>query len=374
MDLYKDPKAWNKNQQYPNWVMTLNYGSEGQLDFESAQLGVAAVCEKSDYWIYGKEVASTGQKHFQAYFQLEAKQRLTAIKKWSPFLNTCHLEPARGDEVQNKTYCSKEGDFLESDTEPRKVNPGKREKVRWEETASLAKQGRFMECEPQMQVLHLPAMMRLYNYCKPNPDDLPHTWRAQWYWGPPGTGKSLTARTEIKAAKPGGVYMKLLNKWWDNFREDQGVIMEDVDHETCKHLGNHIKLWLDIYPFSSEVKGTVGTLRPDMIIVTSNYHPFLLFGHDAMLYGAVMRRLNLRYFPRNGEAAPEYPAPTEELKPGCTLVFTPPNTSPNAVEAPATPEPPGRPHFPITRETIDVTNEPDPSEDEADEEGETFEI
>lgn len=362
---YKTRKQWNITQQYPNWVMTINYGAEGQLDKEMVQQGLATLCEKAEYWCYGWEKApTTGQLHVQAYVQLEKKERLSAIKKWSPFLSTAHLEPARGDEVQNKEYCMKEGDFHESESEPRKINPGKREKVRWAETAELAKKGRFMETEPQMQLLFLNHMMKLHNYCKPAPEPLHHSWRAEWLWGPPGTGKSLTARREIATAKTGGVYMKLLNKWWCNWQTDQGVIMEDVDPETAKHLGNHMKIWCDIYPFTAEVKGTAGTIRPDTLKITSNYHPFELFGHDEKLFKAMMRRLRLRYFPKNGENPPDFPGEDEIVQAGGTMVFSPPAS---IASVPDTPSSKNRPHFPITREIIDVSDEPDPDRDEAEE-------
>lgn len=347
--------------------MTLNYGGPSQITEEDALLGVASVCEKSDYWCYGKETApTTGQKHLQCYFQLTKKARMETIKKWHNFLRTCHLEPARGDEVQNKEYCKKEGAFAESETEPRKINAGRRESDRWTETAELAKRGRFMETDPQMQVLHLTHMQRLYNHCKPNPEALTHTWRAEWFYGPPGTGKSLTARREIATVKPGGVYMKLLNKWWDNFQEDQGVIMEDVDHETAKHLGNHIKVWCDIYPFTSEFKGGAGPLRPDVMYITSNYHPYQLFGHDELLFKAILRRVNLRYFPKNGESPPDYPGLDSASNPGETMQFvTPPPSLTRGLMGSKTPEPEGRPHFPLT---IDVSEDADPSSDSEEEE------
>lgn len=254
------------------------------------------------------------------------------------------------------------------------IHPGKREQDRWAINLALAKEGKFLELDPQIQFLHLAAAQKVHGYFRQAPVELDFSWRADWFYGPPGTGKSRTARQLIKEAKPGGTYMKMLNKWWCNFKEDQGVILEDIDIETAKHLGNFIKVWFDIYPFSNESKQLTNAIRPDLIIATSNYHPFELWGHDQMLYEAIMRRIKIRWFGNEGDVEPTWPQPTGK-KSGTALSFVPPTPLPlvrqNCI-VPETPASASRPHFPIVREVVDVTNDPDPDtevdEDEEDEE------
>ena len=65
------------------------------------------------YLIYGREVGDEGTPHLQGYVQLKKITRLTGMKKLHP---TAHWEVAKGTEEQNRTYCSKEGDFQEFGT------------------------------------------------------------------------------------------------------------------------------------------------------------------------------------------------------------------------------------------------------------------
>lgn len=87
----------------------------------------------------------------------------------------------------------------------------------------------------------------------------------EWIVGKPGVGKSHYAR-----AKNPEHYDKPLNKWWDDYKGQPAVILDDFSREHSV-LGSHLKRWADKYPFTAEVKGGATRLRPQRIIVTSNY-------------------------------------------------------------------------------------------------------
>lgn len=87
----------------------------------------------------------------------------------------------------------------------------------------------------------------------------------EWYWGPTGTGKSRKAHTENPDA-----YIKNQNKWWDGYKGQDVVIIEEWSPDV-KGLTSYLKIWSDRYPFNAEVKGSSDKIRPQKIIITSNY-------------------------------------------------------------------------------------------------------
>ena len=74
---------------------------------------------------------------------------------------------------------------------------------------------------------------------------------------------------------PEEVHTKNINKWFDDYDPTvhKAILLDDFDltHST---LGHYLKIWADKYPFQAEVKGSSKySIRPEAIIVTSNYKP-----------------------------------------------------------------------------------------------------
>lgn len=218
------------------------------------------------YMLFGYEIAESGTPHLQGmcYFGL---QKTFAACKTFLGCKEVHVEACRNIE-KSVTYCKKGGHYFEFGQCPATPQErGKLAQARWSIALEAAKTGRFEEIEPQLQISQARNLEFIYNRELNSRKLVDTTCTMLWLWGPTGTGKSMDAR----AAFP-GAYQKMCNKWWDGYTDQDVAMMEDFDKEH-KYLCHHLKIWLDRYPFTAEVKGLVRTLRPKILVVTSNYPP-----------------------------------------------------------------------------------------------------
>lgn len=91
-----------------------------------------------------------------------------------------------------------------------------------------------------------------------------------WIVGPTGSGKS---RMVHDAFDPSRIYHKSLDKWWDAYRGEKCVLIEDADPVHCKHLARDLKLWSDRYSLLVEKRhGHLRITPADYnLIVTSKF-------------------------------------------------------------------------------------------------------
>jgi len=220
------------------------------------------------YIIVGKEVGENGTPHLQGFICFSNKKSMKQLKDFFP---TAHFEIKRGTFEQASTYCKKENDFFEWGTLP--MDPkdkGDAFIAIMTETMECIRDGRYTDI-PMEATHHIRAceyrvqkeaqQLRVLENIQG--EELPH----EWYYGGAGTGKSLRARQENP-----GAYLKMCNKWWDGYTNEDVVIIEDFDKDH-KCLVHHLKIWADRYVFPMEFKGGKSDIRPKKIIVTSNYHP-----------------------------------------------------------------------------------------------------
>jgi len=243
-------------QRSRTWCFTLNnYTTEEE---EGCRL------IETVYTIFGKEVGEQGTPHLQGYLRFKNEKSLAQLKKLLP---RAHLMIAKGTPSDNRKYCSKDGDVFEKGIPPlTDIEKGQKEKKRWKRALEEAQEGNlayFEENEPQIYLMHRNKILSHKKYKTEVIDgELEH----EWWVGPTGTGKSKKAWEEHP-----GHFRKQLNKWWDGYRGQEVVVIEEWSPKNDCTAAN-FKIWSDRYPFNAQVKGgTLENIRPRKIIVTSNY-------------------------------------------------------------------------------------------------------
>lgn len=257
------------------WCFTWNNYMES--DILKLQEYIGRECE---YAIYGKEKApDTGTHHLQGYLYLKTKKRLGTLK--TEISTTPHWEASKGTPQQNKDYCSKEGDAWEFGTLPgtRTEKSGEKTKERWNKMIELAKEGNWEELEreyPKETVqykrtwreINLEALKQ-ERHDEWNDDDLKsHFW---WIQGSTGSGKSHVVH-EIAKMFGEQPYPKGLHKWWNGYRKQRVIHVEEATPKAMEYLGHYMKQWADKWGFQPEVKNSfIDYVVPEFFIVTSNY-------------------------------------------------------------------------------------------------------
>lgn len=261
------------------WCLTINNYTEAHV--------AAFDAYECEYKIRGFEIAASGTPHLQAYIFKKKKASGAQLKRLLP---TAHLELAKGTPQQNRTYCSKDGDFKEFGEIPVKgkrtdlttfVNESKSSSSKFSESTLLEEYASLVARYPQF-------VDRVQSHYHP-PTKLKKLDN-HWFHGPPGTGKTVRATLHNPS-----YFVKAANKWWDGYAGQHTVILEDISPEQGKFLLYFIKIWADFAPFLGQVKCSTMFIRPQSIIVTSNYS-IQQMGWDDVSATAVGRRFTQKFY------------------------------------------------------------------------------
>jgi hypothetical protein len=262
-----------------HWVFTLNNPDE---EAELIIYGLKVLNDCVQYIVAGKEVGDSGTPHFQGYISLTDKKYLQFVKDLFYPLQP-HLEIARGTPLEASNYCKKgsqthaewsqagtnglhygvDADFFEDGTLP--LTGAQATKENWAAVKACAQSNELDNIDPEIYIKHYHTLRAIAKDNLVMPPDAPDV-TGIWIMGPAGCGKSRMAREDYRP-----YYAKLLNKWWDGYKGEPYVIMDDLDPTTAKYLTHHIKIWCDRYGFNAEIKGGALAIRPLKFIITSQY-------------------------------------------------------------------------------------------------------
>lgn len=201
----------------------------------------------------------TEHLHIQFFMNFKQPNRISAITKHDKRI---HVEKVKINNGADN-YCMKKETRVDGPIElgikPVKVFS----KVDWEEVWSKAKDGKIEEIPASIRVIHYNKLKQI---AKDNIQfkDCEHL-RGIWVYGKAGTGKSKWAREQSTS-----IYPKLCNKWWDGYKGEQVVVMDDIGPEH-KCLAQQLKIWSDRYDCILETKGGAAHSNYEWFIVTSQY-------------------------------------------------------------------------------------------------------
>lgn len=263
-----------------NWCFTINNPTEDDDPRKWDAKYVSWQLEQGD----------EGTPHYQGYVEFDKVKRLSAMKKIN---DRAHWENRLGTQQQAIDYTRK--------AETRKEGP-------WESGEKAAGQGSRSDLQTVCDKIKEGASMKsiaedygplyvqygrgLDKYAQVLAPEYNHDdTRGVWYWGKPGTGKSMTARQEYP-----GAYLKQQNKWFDGYAGQKAVILDDLDKLGGDKLGHYLKIWADRYACTAEVKGAQVNLQHETFVVTSNYHPDTMWPEDEELCEAIKRRFKIKEF------------------------------------------------------------------------------
>lgn len=349
MDTESDEENGNRRKRAKqesavvNWVFTIYPDAIGGWNLTRDVCKI--ITDLSVYAMFGKEKCpTTGREHLQCFCVLKKRMRRSALS--SATHKSIHWEPMNGSLEDNEAYCSKDRDVMVHGTRP--LTGGERERLRWTQARkALIETGDVNKVEDdQIFVQHYSAISAIANHNARRPDALDDVC-GEWHFGIPKSGKSFAAFSHPT------FYFKMPNKWWDGYRGEEVVVLDDVSPRHKEWLGDFLKIWCDRYAFRGEIKNGGGMFRPKKFIVTSNYSIYECFAGCEDI-AAIRRRFSkVFYYPEvynetrgvvrqdvssdsdYAALVPATPAtvPTVNLPTPATVVLsaqqsTPPNTQP----------------------------------------------
>lgn len=270
------------NAKAKHWTATINNYDDGDIRM------FTHIEELATYYVYGKETGDSGTKHLQCYITFKKPTSLNQLKRIWP-KGHFEIKFQKSTPQQTSNYCKKDGEYMEWGILPesKSTNGGEATKQKWIQMKTAAQESRLDDIPAKEFIIYYKTFKQIsfdYQKTPTNLDKLNN----EWIVGPPGVGKSYTARSENLS-----LYIKMCNKWWDNYENEDAVLLDDFDllHNV---LGHHLKIWADRYPFRAEIKGHTRIIRPRKVIVTSNYMPEEIWPNDKVLVEALNRRFTIR--------------------------------------------------------------------------------
>lgn len=233
---------------------------------------------------------TTGTLHFQFVLYFAFGRKGTTLAKALP--HSAHIGKRKDAAYNMLKYVDERarpkegvvpGSFKEFGIRPVVLMPTEEQFV---ETLDHCKHGEWELSCASHQVRYMQNLTKLTAFYSPaheRPDVC-----GVWITGSSGTGKSYLARSKF----PAPYYIKAQNKWFDNYRREETIILDDFD-TLGTGLSHHLKIWTDRYRCQGEIKGGTVQLNHSHFVVTSQYTIAQLWKDDPEVVAALERRFRV---------------------------------------------------------------------------------
>lgn len=241
--------------RHRSWCITINHFTQ------SDWFSIKYLFKKAKYAICAEEIGEQGTPHLQAYINLETPLSLAVLKKSLP---RAHLIVASGNDEQNKNYCSKDGHNIYEVGEPSE-GQGSRTDIKL--LTQLIRDGKITmeDCMfdyPELYVRYSRSFEKMFNAVMKPRENPPQVF---WRWGLAGTGK-----TRYCIEKHPSHYIKDGTSWWDNYTQQEAIIIDDFDNNIPYRTLLRI---IDRYSCQGQVKGSYVQINSPYIYITCEYPP-----------------------------------------------------------------------------------------------------
>lgn len=261
----------DNTKKYRRWCATWNNFPENAFELVEKQVQLRfAIC--------GVESApSTGTVHLQCYFEYKIPKTMTTIKNQTG--SSIHLEPARGSQQQNITYCGKEGKAIQFGTPASgKASGG--------DIRDMIQNGvSIKDIYNQDEFCNGPAIKLAETILKYEGGPKYIQREVIWIWGPSGTGKTHMA---CEATSDDVWISNGSLRWFQGYYGQAEAIFDDIRSSDVEY--NMLLRLLDRYRLQVEIKGGSCPWLATKIFITCPHHPkkFLENGEDS---GQLIRRI-----------------------------------------------------------------------------------
>jgi len=220
------PATSGRGAQSKRWVFTAQVGGDGQ---PAATWEPTWSPDHMSYMVFGRETApSTGQRHIQGYVRCKTTRRAVGVMHLLGL--NMHVEPAKGNEAQNREYCIKEGNFTEHGVFD--GNAGKQgHRTDLSNVVILVQEGASLrriaqEC-PEQVIKHGAGIQALINLTREAP--AMRDIHVTVLWGETGVGKTHRVRVMFPEAYCANFKDK---NTWDSYTDQKVVLIDEFDPST----------------------------------------------------------------------------------------------------------------------------------------------